>query len=92
MSRIEVEGELELSFGGKLVLTNYSTASIGASNLLYVREDGSLGWKAELRDPTLGHFVSAERVGPRLCANTFDGCRVELDPETGRWISSEFTK
>lgn len=61
-------------------------------NLLRCRQDGSVVWRAEL--PVLGsdEYVEAEWTSNGLTAYSGSGFAVHLDLDTGRILSSIFTK
>ena len=90
MTRIEVEGEIPLSSGKKLVLSDYSAEPTATSNLRLADCDNDLQWQAELPE-SADLYVSAEHDG-RIWATSYGGFRVELDPLTGSILSSRFVK
>jgi hypothetical protein len=75
-----------------IVLVAWSVSSQGAfRNLLRVSTDGAIVWRAGLPTDRDSH-VSVEWVGARLMANSWSGCRVEIDADTGHPVQSVFTK
>jgi hypothetical protein len=60
-------------------------------NLLKVRRDGSVEWKAALPQ-SHDTFVSMEACGDRIEANTWSGYRVEIDLSSGQIKSVRFVK
>src|SRR5581483_6558759 len=76
-----------------LVLLEYwAERQHGFQNLLRVRADGSIRWRAELPDPTDDAYVGFEWDGRDLVAGSWSGFRVVLDPATGHIVSAIFVK
>lgn len=77
-----------------IVLLDYMSGSLGPfENLVCVDCDGSLVWQAELPSTSSTEaYVSFELAYGRLTANSWSGYSVELDPRTGKLITSTFTK
>jgi len=92
MGQVSHIGEIALEDGGRLVLTDYYSSPKGLSNLRRLNADGSVCWHAQLRDSSLGHYVSFEMGHDRIFAQSFDCYRVEIDPNTGAALAEEFTK
>ena len=63
----------------------------GFNNLVRIRPDGSIVWRADLpaRDDP---YTFAALEGTKLIASSWNGFSVEIDLETGKIISQEFTK
>ncbi len=76
-----------------LVLLEYwAERQHGFQNLLRVRADGSIRWRAELPDPTDDAYVGLEWDGCNLVAGSWSGFRVVLGPATGHIVSAIFVK
>ena len=62
-------------------------------NLVRCRCDGSVVWRAELPETsTLDAYVAVQLGNEGLTANTWSGWLVTLDSNTGRILSTRFTK
>lgn len=76
-----------------LVLLEYwARAQHGFQNLLRVRPDGAIVWRAELPDPRDDAYVGFRWIDQTLSAGSWSGYQVVLDPHTGRICSMSFTK
>lgn len=60
-------------------------------NLVRVRPDGSIMWRAELPG-TDDKYVGAKLVEGRLSAYSYGGYDAEINVETGRIIAKRFSK
>ncbi len=80
---IEVEEDCVVVIGSPKVFKD--------RNLLRVREDGMLVWRAE-SPPSFEGYVSAAFVNGSLFANSWSGYRLQLDVSSGKIVSREFTK
>jgi hypothetical protein len=60
-------------------------------NLVRLTSAGSLVWRARLPE-TNDYWVACLYEHPNLVANSWSCYQVRIDPETGLWISSTFTK
>ena len=63
----------------------------GFENLAKIRSSGLIVLRAQL-PATSDAYIHAELTNGKLLANSFGGFRVELNPSTGRIVSSVFTK
>jgi outer membrane protein assembly factor BamB len=84
--------DLELP-GARIVLLDSSDKAYRDENLFCYRPDGSLRWKARLpagSGPDC--FVAVTLDGSAVCANTWSGFALWLDPDTGRTLRQAFTK
>jgi len=66
----------------------------GWPNLVRVRSDGTIVWRATADENASAHdwWVSIDAGGDGLYANTWSCYRCQLDPESGSVLSSVFTK
>ncbi len=93
MVRVDHVGRVDLAADHCLELTDYCSAPNGVSNLRFLGPKGEQLWQAELGDSHAGHYVAFEIDGDgRIFAWSFDGYMVQLDRETGKILSSLFTK
>jgi hypothetical protein len=62
-------------------------------NLVRLRANGSIAWQADL-PPTYGDdaYVAVRSPAAQLVANTWSGYRVDVDLDSGRILSTIFTK
>jgi len=63
----------------------------GFQNLVRVRPDGSIAWRAELPESD-DKYVHAKLVEGRVFAYSYGGYDVEIDLETGRILRRVFSK
>ena len=63
----------------------------GFQNLVRVRPDGSIAWRAELPGSD-DKYVQAKLVEGRVFAYSYGGYDVEIDLETGRIVHRVFSK
>ena len=77
---------------GCLVLLEYNASRKPTfENLLRVRPDGTVVWRAELPQ-SHDAFVAVVDRGNRVEAHTWNGFRVEIDLDTGRTKNVRFVK
>ena len=88
-----VHGVLPLEEHGAAIILIDPNAP-GDSNVFRVLPDGRIEWRAELPDdsPRSDRYSSISRKDDRLLGFTGYGYWVELDPETGAVLSSEWHK
>lgn len=60
-------------------------------NMVRVRPDGSIKWRAELPESD-DKYVSAKLLEGRLTAYSYNGYYVEINVDNGRIISKQFSK
>ena len=60
-------------------------------NLVRVRPNGSIAWRAELPE-TDDKYVSAKLVEGTISAYSYDGYYVKIDLDTGRIVTKVFSK
>jgi hypothetical protein len=92
---LEVETEIHLAGGDKIVLLKFRPSGDKTQeNLVRLRANGALVWKAEPPEASAGDsWVAAEWVPDvGLVANSWSCWRVRIDPATGESIEKEFTK
>lgn len=63
----------------------------GFQNLVRVRPDGSIVWRAELPGND-DKYVNAKLIEGRLSAHSYGGYDVDIDVDTGRIIDRQFSK
>jgi len=91
----EIEAEIFLADGDRILLFRYKAGGPKTQdNLVRMRADGGVVWKAEPLEPSAGDsWVAVEMVPDEgLVANSWSCWRVRLDPATGVSIDKEFTK
>jgi hypothetical protein len=74
-----------------VLLDPAATKKPNFENLLKVRQDGAVEWKAELPD-SHDAFVSMHDCGDHVEANTWNGYHVEIDLNSGRTRNVRFVK
>lgn len=79
---------------GVLVLLDPGEGYAPINNLVLVDDEGSVRWRADLPSSTGGEsYVSAEiSTSGGLSASSWSGYRVELDPHSGRILSTDWVK
>ena len=75
-----------------LVLLRYDRGPRTFPNLLRLRPDGSVVWRAELPEQVGDTYVGMEWSNGSLTAGSWSGFEVVLDPDTGRLLAQKFTK
>lgn len=77
-----------------IVLLKYREKKYGSfENLLLLKSDGRVAWRAQLPSPSsTDSYLDFEVKENRLFANSWSCYRVEIDLKTGRILQSEFTK
>jgi hypothetical protein len=93
--RSEVEAEISLAGGDRIVLFRYEAGGPKTQdNLVRIRANGAVVWEAAPPEPSAGDsWVAVEWVPDEgLVANSWSCWRVRIDPATGESIDREFTK
>ena len=76
-----------------VVLLDYMAGPKNFSNLLRIRPDGTIVWRAAPPElSTNDAYVECRWRGDSFYANSWSGCLVEIDLETGVRKSTEFVK
>jgi hypothetical protein len=75
-----------------VLLEYHSGGSENQQNLVRISPNGSIVWRAELPRSQTDTYVDAEIKGGRLFAGSWSAFHVEIDPESGKILSREFTK
>lgn len=75
-----------------VLLEFWERSQYAFQNLLRVRPNGSIVWRAELPDRGADSYVGVEWTTGELTAGSWSGFEVVLNPNTGRIISKKFTK
>jgi len=92
---LEIEAQIFLPDGDRILLFKYKAGGPKTQdNLVRVRADGGVVWKAEPPGPSArDSWVAVEMVPDEgLVASSWSCWRVHLDPATGVSIDKEFTK
>ena len=91
----EIEAEISLADGDRILLFKYKAGGPKTQdNLVRMRADGGVVWKAKPPESSAGNsWVAVEMVPDEgLIANSWSCWRVRLDPTTGVSIHKQFTK
>jgi hypothetical protein len=83
-----------LQSGKTIVLLRYFERKYGSfENLLLLRLDGTVVWRAQLPNTSSGDaYVDFEITDDRVFANSWSCYRVELDMRDGKILQRQFTK
>lgn len=90
-SKLPILQQIETSKGTLILLDPASSKDPSFENL-FLRRNGRIKWKAQLPQ-SHDSFVSVDitKTGG-IEAQTWQGLRVEVDPETGKTTKKEFVK
>jgi outer membrane protein assembly factor BamB len=80
--------------GNVLVFLRFGEKKRGAfNNLILLRPDGTVIWRAELPNSSSGDaYVEFQFSNGKLFANSWSGYRVEIDVSSGKLLTREFVK
>jgi hypothetical protein len=83
-----------LQSGSTIVLLRYSERKYGSfENLLLLRLDGTVIWRAQLPDTSSGDaYVDFKIKDDRVIATSWSCYQVELDMRDGKILKRQFTK
>lgn len=75
-----------------VLLQSWARPGYGLLNLIRIRPDGSIVWRAEQPMRAHDRYLDVEWTEQGLAAWSSSGFNVVLDPDTGRILAREFTK